>query len=80
MLERRRKRQAEEFASPALIPAVVDRAPGRLRWVPLVVLLVGLIAMVVGVARPHATITVPRGPDRFRRYSVYDLRGFKGYR
>jgi Ca-activated chloride channel family protein len=60
VLERRRKRQSAEFANPALIPAVVDRSPGRLRYVPLVVLLVGLIAMVLGVARPHATITVPR--------------------
>ncbi len=60
VLERRRRRQSAEFASPALIPAVVDRSPGRLRYVPLVVLLVGLVAMIVGVARPHATITVPR--------------------
>ena len=60
VLERRRRREAEAFASPALIPAVVDRSPGRLRWIPLVVLLVGLVAMIVGVARPHATVTVPR--------------------
>ena len=60
VLERRRKRQSAEFANPALIPAVVDRSPGKLRYVPLVVLLVGLVAMVLGVARPHATITVPR--------------------
>jgi Ca-activated chloride channel family protein len=60
VLERRRRRQSADFASPALVPAVVDRSPGRRRFVPLVVLLVGLVAMVVGVARPHATITVPR--------------------
>jgi Ca-activated chloride channel family protein len=60
VLERRRRRQADQFTNPALVPAVVDRSPGRLRYVPLVVLLVGLIAMVFGVARPHATITVPR--------------------
>jgi Ca-activated chloride channel family protein len=60
ILERRRRRQSSEFASPALIPAVVDRSPGRLRYVPVVVLLVGLVAMILGVARPHATITVPR--------------------
>ena len=60
VLERRRRRQSADFASPALVPAVVDRSPGRRRFVPLAVLLVGLVAMVVGVARPHATITVPR--------------------
>lgn len=27
-----------------------------------------------------ATITVPRGPDRARRYNVFAVRGFKGYR
>ena len=60
MLERRRRRQGAQFASPVLLPGVVDRSPGRLRYLPLAVLLVGLVAMVLGVARPHATITVPR--------------------
>jgi hypothetical protein len=27
-----------------------------------------------------ATIVVPRGPDRARRYNVFEMRGFKGYR
>ena len=60
VLERRRLRYGARFASPALLPNVVGRGPGRLRHLPLVVLLVGLVAMVLGVARPHATITVPR--------------------
>ncbi len=60
VLERRRARYGERFASPVLLPGVVDRAPGRLRHLPLAVLLVGLVAMVLGVARPHATVTVPR--------------------
>jgi Ca-activated chloride channel family protein len=60
VLERRRRRQAAEFANPILVPVVVDRSPGKLRYIPLAVLLVGLVAMVLGVARPHATITVPR--------------------
>jgi Ca-activated chloride channel family protein len=60
VLERRRARSGAGFATPALLPNVVDRAPGRLRHVPLAVLLVGLVAMVLGVARPHATITVSR--------------------
>ena len=60
VLERRRARYGARFASPALLPNVVGRGPGRLRHLPLAVLLVGLVAMVLGVARPHATITVPR--------------------
>ena len=59
-----RQRQQTEFAarfgSPALLPNVVDNAPGRRRHLPLALLLVGLAALVVGVARPHATVTVPR--------------------
>jgi Ca-activated chloride channel family protein len=39
---------------------VIDREPGRLRYLPLVVLLVGLGMMIFGVARPHAIVTVPR--------------------
>jgi Ca-activated chloride channel homolog len=60
MHERRRTRFAARFATPALLPNVVDRAPGRRRYVPLAILLAGLAAMVVGVARPHATVSVRR--------------------
>jgi Ca-activated chloride channel homolog len=60
VLERRRARFGARFATAALLPGVVDRAPGRLRHLPLAVLLAGLVAMVLGVARPHATITVAR--------------------
>jgi Ca-activated chloride channel family protein len=55
--ERRRARFAARFANPALLPNLVDRPPGRLRHFPLAVLLVALAAMLVGVARPQATIT-----------------------
>jgi Ca-activated chloride channel family protein len=58
--ERGRRAQAAQFGNPALLPNVVDRAPGRWRFLPLAVLLVALCAMIVGVARPHATLTVPR--------------------
>jgi Ca-activated chloride channel homolog len=58
--EVRRKRSQAAFGNPALLPNVIDRSPGRLRYLPLVVLLVGLGAMIVGVARPHAIVNVPR--------------------
>ena len=60
LFERRRGRFGARFANPALLPNVVRRGPGRLRHLPLLVLLIGLAAMVVGVARPHATVSVPR--------------------
>ena len=58
--DRRRRSAASAFTSLALLPNLVDRAPGRLRLVPPALFLVALTALVVGFARPHATITVPR--------------------
>ena len=58
--ERRRGRFAARWGSPSLLPNVVDRAPGRRRHLPVAILLVALAALLVGVARPHATVTVPR--------------------
>ena len=57
---RRRSRVAAKFASPALMPNVVDREPGRRRHVPPVILLIALTALLVGLARPKAEISVPR--------------------
>ncbi len=58
--ERRRIRFASRFANPSLLPNIVDGAPGRRRHLPVALLVAGLAAMVVGVARPHADVTVPR--------------------
>jgi Ca-activated chloride channel family protein len=58
--ERRRDDFAARFTSPALLPNLVDAAPSWRRHAPLALLLVGLSAMLVGVARPHATVSVKR--------------------
>jgi Ca-activated chloride channel family protein len=58
--QRRRTVYAARFGNPGLLPNLVDRSPGWRRYLPLAVLLVALTAMVVGVARPHATVTVRR--------------------
>ena len=58
--ERRRTAAQARFGNPDLLPNVIDRAPGRLRALPIVLLLLALGAMIVGVARPHATVSVPR--------------------
>ena len=58
--ERQRERSAAAWANPALVPNLVDRAPGRRRHIPVALLLVALAAMIVGVARPHATVTTRR--------------------
>ena len=58
--ERRRAEAGARFGNPALLPNVLGRRPGLRRHLPLAVLLVALAAMIVGVARPHATVTVRR--------------------
>jgi len=58
--DRRRARSARAFASLALLPNLVARSPGRLRMVPPALFLLALTLLVVGFARPHANVTVPR--------------------
>ena len=58
--DRRRVASQAEFGNPALLPNVVDRSPGRLRYLPALTLLVALVFLIVGVARPHATVSVKR--------------------
>jgi len=58
--DRRRSRVAGRWTTPALLPNLVDRAPGRRRHLPVAILAVALAALIVGVARPHATVSVPR--------------------
>jgi Ca-activated chloride channel family protein len=58
--ERRRDDYAARFTAPTLLPNLVDASPRWRRHLPIAVLLVALAAMVVGVARPHATVNVKR--------------------
>jgi Ca-activated chloride channel family protein len=58
--DRRRVASQAEFGNPDLLPNLVDREPGRLRYLPPLIMLVALVFLVVGVARPHATVSVPR--------------------
>ena len=58
--ERRRERYATRFTAPALLPNLVAAAPGWRRHLPVALFLVALAAMIVGVARPHASVSVQR--------------------
>jgi len=60
LLERRRAADAARFANPALLPNVVDHQPGIRRYLPVAVLLLAFALLIVGVARPHASVKVPR--------------------
>jgi Ca-activated chloride channel homolog len=58
--ERRRGRFATRWGSTNLLPNLIDRAPGMRRHLPVAILLAALAALIVGVARPKATVNVPR--------------------
>jgi Ca-activated chloride channel homolog len=58
--ERRRQSYATRFTTPGLLPNLVDAAPGWRRHLPLALFIVALAAMIVGVARPHASVSVKR--------------------
>ena len=58
--DRRRSAGAARFANLRLVPNLIDRRPGRLRLVPPALFLLALTALIVGMARPHAQIRVPR--------------------
>jgi Ca-activated chloride channel family protein len=58
--ERRRTASSARFSSLALLPNLVPRRPGRLRYVPLALFLLALTAMIVGAARPHTHLSIPR--------------------
>ena len=65
LLERRRRAgDAAQFASPAIFPNVVGAAPGRLRHLPVAILLLAVAVLVTGFARPHADAVRSRGTRR----------------
>jgi Ca-activated chloride channel family protein len=56
----RRADDATRFTTPALLPNLIAERPGARRYFPLALLLAALVALIVGTARPHATVSVPR--------------------
>ncbi|HEY8792666.1 MAG TPA: VWA domain-containing protein [Gaiellaceae bacterium] len=58
--ERRRQSYASRFTTTALLPNLVDAAPGWRRHLPVALFLIAVAAMIVGVARPHASVSVQR--------------------
>ena len=77
--ERRRQAYAARFTTPGLLPNLVDATPGWRRHLPLALFIVALAAMIVGVARPHASVEGRRQeatvPDRDRLVAVDELAG-----
>jgi len=58
--ERRRRAAGARFGTLALLPNLLERVPAWRRHLPIAILLVALTAMIVGVARPRANVTVSR--------------------
>jgi Ca-activated chloride channel family protein len=60
LADRRRSRGAGEFANPDLLPNLVRFRPGIRRHLPPLIVLLALGALLIGLARPHATVSVPK--------------------
>ena len=60
LLERRRPAYAARFTELDLLASVAPRRPGWQRHVPAVLLLLALLALTTGFARPTAEVRVPR--------------------
>lgn len=60
ILDRRKRTQVARFGNPALVAGLLPARPARKRHVPIAILLAALAALIVGVARPHAILSVPR--------------------
>jgi Ca-activated chloride channel homolog len=58
--EQHRRAAGARFAALGLLPNLVEHVPAWRRHLPVAILLTALAAMIVGVARPHATVTVKR--------------------
>src|SRR3954451_10662315 len=57
--ERARRRRAQAFASPRMMPSVAPAQPRWRRHVPLVLYGIALAVLIVAAARPRATVAVP---------------------
>ncbi len=59
LLQRRRKKYAVRYASLSLVRDAVGRGPGIRRHIPPALLLIALTILIVALARPQTTVTLP---------------------
>jgi Ca-activated chloride channel family protein len=58
-MQRRKRREAATFASPALMPNLVTARPGYRRHLPPLLILLALVGLVIALARPQRTVAAP---------------------
>lgn len=59
LAQRRRNKYALRYSSLSLVKDSMGRGPGFRRHIPPIILLLGLSAMIISVARPVAVLTIP---------------------
>ena len=59
-MQRRRNRYALRYASVSLVAQAVGKGPGIKRHIPPALYLLAITALIIGLARPQATIPVPQ--------------------
>ena len=59
LLQRRRQKYALRYASLSLVKDALGSGPGKKRHIPPILFLIGLTIMIMALARPAATITLP---------------------
>src|SRR5947209_713691 len=59
-LERHRGQRAASWATPALTPNMLQRPSPRVRHIPAALFLLGLLFLVLGIARPQAKLSTVR--------------------
>jgi Ca-activated chloride channel family protein len=59
-MQRRRRREAAAFASPALMPNLLTARPGWRRHAPVLLLLLAGAACIFALARPQRTVAAPQ--------------------
>src|SRR5947208_535296 len=58
--QRRRQKYAIRFASLSLLKEAMGKGPGIRRHIPPALFMTALAVMVVGLARPEASVTLPK--------------------
>ena len=59
-MQRRRNRYALRYASVSLVSQAVGKGPGVRRHIPPALYLLAITALIIGLARPEATIPIPQ--------------------